>query len=108
MPWRISKTQIEFPVIFASPAVGTYILLLSTVQEKTLNFIRLKTDSGTATFNLKINETNISGVSAITAGSTKADYSATANNVMELNSDLKVEFTSVSAAVNLSMLLVFS
>ena len=99
---------VEFPVIFAAPTAGTYTLLLSTIREKTLNAIRVKTDSGTATFNLKINSTNITGVSSITATTSKTAYSATAANVMVVNDDLKIEITSVSSAVNLSLLLIFS
>jgi len=111
MTWQIDNTTTglsEFPVIFAAPAAATYILLLATVQGKTINSIRVKTDSGTATFNLKINLTNISGLSSITATSTKTSYSATANNVMAIDDDLKIEFTSVSAPVNFSMTIAFS
>ena len=99
---------IEFPVVFVAPTVGTYTLLLSTIKGKTLNNIRVKTDSGTATFNLKINSTNITGVSFITATTSKTAYTATAANVMVVDDDLKIEITSVSNAVNLSLLLIFS
>jgi len=99
---------IEFPVVFAAPTVGTYTLLLSTIKGKTLNAIRVKTDSGTATFNLKINSTNITGASSITATTSKTAYNATAANVMVIDDDLKIEITSVSGAVNLSLLLIFS
>jgi len=99
---------VEFPVVFAAPTVGTYTLLLSTIKAKTLNAIRVKTDSGTATFNLKINSTNITGVSSITATTSKTAYNATAANVMVVDDDLKIEITSVSSAINLSLLLIFS
>jgi len=99
---------IELPFVFVAPTVGTYTLLLSTAKGKTLNAIKVKTDSGTATFNLKINSTNITGVSSITATTSKAAYNATAANVMVIDDDLKIEITSVSGAVNLSLLLIFS
>jgi hypothetical protein len=99
---------VEFPVIFAAPTTGTYTLLLSTIRGKTLNAIRVKTDGGTAIFNLKINSTNITGVSSITATTSKTAYNATAANVMVVDDDLKIEITSVSSAVNLSLLLIFS
>jgi hypothetical protein len=101
-------TIIEFPFAFAAPTVGTYTLLLSTIKGKTLNAIRVQTNSGTATFNLKINSTNITGVSSITATTSKTAYNATAANVMVINDDLKIEITSVSGAVYLSLLLIFS
>jgi hypothetical protein len=98
----------EFPFTFAVPTVGTYTLILSTVKGKTLNAIRVKTDSGTATFNLKINSTNITGVSSITATSSKSSHDATAANVMVVDDDFRIEFTSVSSAVNFSLLAIFS
>lgn len=112
MPWRVNKDTIlilsEFPVIFAAPAVATYTLLLSTVQAKTINSIRVQMDSGTAIFTLKINSTAITGLSAITATTTKTAYSATANNTMAVNDDLKIEFTSISSPVQFSLNIAFS
>jgi hypothetical protein len=110
MPWRINKDTIpsEFPVVFAAPAVATYTLLLSTVQPKIINSIRVQMDSGTATFTLKINSAAITGLNAITATSTKTAYSATANNIMNENDDLKIEFTAISSPVQFSLNIAFS
>jgi hypothetical protein len=111
MTWQIENSTAglsEFPVIFAAPAAATYTLLLATVQGKIIDSIRVKTDSGTATFALKINSTAISGLSAITATPTKTAYSATSGNVMAVDDDLKIEFTAVSSPVNFSMTIAFS
>jgi hypothetical protein len=64
-----------------------------------------KTDSGTISAAIKINGTNITGLSALSISSTEGSASATAANVVSIGDTVSVTTSSNSSAVNTAITL---
>lgn len=98
------------PITIPVPEVGTVpIPIVAFPYNKSINsIIQRKTAAGTATFDLRIDATNISGISGVTASTSPGTNTATANNTMTANSSvLNLNITSVSGASMLFFVIVF-
>lgn len=91
-----------------APKVKTYTLDLSSVSEKTIQTITLKTTTGTATADVKIDGTTITGMSAISISSTETTATATALNSLAVGQTLTLVVTAISSPVDLVFTLLYA
>lgn len=97
----VAKGLIEFSR--EAPFTNTtYIMLTSSPIAFTLDKLKgLKTTSGSGTLAVKINGTNITGMSAISLTSTPQDVTATAANSVAVGDQITFVITSASSGVDI-------
>lgn len=86
-------------------ANNTYSLDSAAGFNYTINSVNIRTASGTITAAIKINGTNVTGLSAISVTSTPQDVAATAANTVVANDRVTVVFSSNSAATFIELTL---
>lgn len=69
------------------------------------NIYQIQTSSGTVTAAVKINGTNVTGMSSISVSSTPQNITATAANVVAVGDRVQLVFSSNSAAININLTL---
>lgn len=99
-----SKTfteSISFQDSNASIAAQTYILELYANYAYTINELKVISDLGTCTVAVKINGTNVTGISAVSVSTTIATGTATAANTVAIGDKITLVVTSPSTLNNL-------
>lgn len=93
--------------LFAStPSNGTLVLTAKAAFAFTITQIRgLKTSAGTCTVTVKINGTNVTGLSGLSVTSTGQDVTATAANAVAVGDRVTVVIASVASAADLEFTL---
>lgn len=81
-----------------NPANGTYTLMLSAPRSGTINSLKVGTDTGTCTVEIKINTTDVTGLSSVSVTSTAASTSATAANTFSSGDTIKMIVSSVASS----------
>lgn len=85
-----------------SPEAGfDYAALFYSRFPLTINRIRLKTDAGTLTANVKINSTSIGGMSAISVTGTETTTSASGSNTVAATNSVYLNLSSVSSTTGM-------
>lgn len=84
-----------------APADGTVEVLVRVPFAGTINSLTVDLDSGTVTIAVKINGTDVTGLSAVSASSTKATTNATAANTLAVGDVVSFTYSSASSPVNL-------
>ncbi len=96
---RLPDGQIPFQI--EAPTVKDFYLLLDAFDALTINSLRVKTISGTATISLRINGVDVTGISSVSASTTETTFTATANNTVSAGDDVILEVESVSSPQDL-------
>lgn len=89
-------------------ADGTYTIDLSAAFSGTINTFKVITDSGTATAAVKINGTNVTGISAVSVSSVIATGTASAANAFAIGDKITLVLSSSSSPVNLAFTLKYT
>lgn len=79
-----------------------YQLVTKARYAFTINSIALQTDAGTASVNVKINNTSVTGLSAVGATNSIVDTNATAANSVAIGDIVTLTVSSIVAATSLS------
>ena len=79
-----------------------YQLITKARYDFTINSIALQTDVGTATVAIKINGTNVTGLSAVGATNSIVDTNATAANSVAIGDIVTLTISSIVTATSLS------
>ena len=96
----LRQRMIQFGDV--APADGTYALVSKSTQAFTINGIKgLKTSSGTLTLAIKINGTNVTGLSSLSVTSTAQDATATAANNVAVGDRVTAVISSSSSPADL-------
>ncbi len=105
-----ATTQICSTSIYElAPADGTITLCAKAAFGFTINELRgAATSAGTITWAIKINGTNVTGLSAVAVTSTPQDVTATAANVVATGDRVTLVKSSTSAAANMEATLKFT
>ena len=91
--------QIDFESV--EPGDDTITLRLYAHYAFTINELRIKTASGTCTVAVKIDGTDVTGVSAVAVSSTEATGTATAANSVSVGQTVTLVISSSSSVANL-------
>lgn len=86
----------------AAPVAETVTVVLRAPFAFTVQTLAAKTGAGTVTINAKIDNTSITGLSAVAASTTESISTASAANSVAVGNDLNITYTSPSACSNLS------
>lgn len=95
----------EFPGMIEAPTAKTYVLDQSAAYAYTINTLIIATVSGTITAAVKINGTNVTGISAVSVSSTPATGTASAANSVAIGDKVTLVLSSASSPVDLSFTL---
>ena len=87
----------------SAPVDGTVEILVRAPFGFTINSLTADDDSGTVTVAVKINGTNVTGLSAVAVSSTKATTNATAANTVATGDVVSLTFSSASTPVNVRL-----
>lgn len=87
---------------------GTYPLDLYAAYAGTINTLKIITDSGTTTAAVKINGTNVTGISAVSVSSSIATGTASAANTFAVGDKITLVLSSGSSPVNLAFTLKYT
>jgi hypothetical protein len=98
----------QLPVMIEAPAVKDYYLLMSADAAIEIDSIKVKTISGALVFSLRINSTDITGISTVAAGPVEATFTATGANSLVAGDDLILEVESISSPVDFISNIIFS
>lgn len=93
------------PGMIEVPTAKTYILDQSAAYAYTINTLIVATASGTCTAAVKINGTNVTGISAVSVSSTPATGTASAANSVAIGDKVTLVLSSISSAADLSFTL---
>lgn len=85
----------------SAPVDGTVEVLVRAPFAFTINSFTVDLDSGTVTIAVKINGTNVTGLSAVSASSTKATTNGTAANTVAVGDVVSLTFSSASTPIGL-------
>ncbi len=85
----------------SAPVDGTVEVLVRAPFAFTIDSFTVDLDSGTVTIAVKINGTNVTGLSAVSASSTKATTNGTAANTVAVGDVIALAFSSASTPVGL-------
>jgi hypothetical protein len=98
----ISK-QIYLPNLLAGLTydIDTYAAFAYTITD----VFQIQTSSGTVTAAVKINGTNVTGLSGISVSTTPQNVTATAANVVAVGDRVQLVFSSSSSPVNINFTL---
>ena len=91
--------QIDFESV--EPGDDTITLRLYAHYAFTINELRIKTASGTCTVAVKIDGTDVTGISAVAVSSTEATGTATAANSVSVGQTVTLVISSSSSVANL-------
>ena len=98
--------QIDFESV--EPGDDTITLRLYAHYAFTINELRIKTASGTCTVAVKIDGTDVTGISAVAVSSTEATGTATAANSVSVGQTVTLVISSSSSVANLAGSLKFT
>ncbi len=90
------------------PAAKTYNLVLAAKVAFTINELTIQTSTGTCTAAVKINGTNVTGLSAVSVTSTPGTTSGTAANTVAAGDAVTLVLSSLSAALDVSFTLKYT
>lgn len=91
-----------FNPFIITAANQTYVLDQSAAYAYTVNTVIVATSAGTATLDMKIGSTGITGCTSISVTSTPTTATCTAANVLAAGNQLNFVISSISSAVNLA------
>lgn len=95
---KVDKGCIAY--VDSAPVDGTVEILVRAPFGFTINSFTADDDSGTVTVAVKINGTDVTGLSAVAVSSTKATTNATAANTVAAGDVVSLTFSSASTPVN--------
>ena len=96
---KVDKVAIAYTD--SAPVNGTVEVLVRAPFAFTINSFTVDLDSGTVTIAVKINGTNVTGLSAVSASSTLSTTNGTAANTVAIGDVIALTFSSASTPVNL-------
>lgn len=89
-------------IFIETPVVEDYLVGLNMPFGGLISHLTLKTESGTGTMSVKINDVIVTGLSAIAASTTQLEAIPTALNTFEPGDDIHLVVDSVSSLLNLA------
>jgi hypothetical protein len=106
--WITSLWVNSYTGMMAAPADGTYTIDLYAAFAGTINSLKIITDSGTTTAAVKINGTNVTGISAVSVSSSIATGTASAANAFVVGDKITLVLSSSSSPVNMAFTLKYT
>jgi hypothetical protein len=98
---RVEEVNLQ-DIGTALPA-STYTIVLDAKYARTINELTVDAGAGTCTLTMNINGTPVTGISAVSASTTEATYTATAANAIAVGDIVTIVTTSNSGLANLQI-----